>query len=53
MSELLVPGFGRPSCLVVPGQNASSPWDGGIHTGWIWSISQTKVLVWMLRNAGF
>ena len=37
VSELLVPGFGRP-VLLCPCQ-----WDGGICTRWIWSISPTKI----------
>ena len=32
VSELLVPGFGRPSCLVVSGKVASGPRDGGIRS---------------------
>ena len=43
VSELLVPGFGRPSCHVVPGQNVSCQRDSGILTRWIWSISPTQV----------
>ena len=39
VSELLDTGFG----LVVPGQAASCPWDGGIYTRWIWSLSSTKI----------
>ena len=45
VSELLVSGFGGPVCLVVPGQAALCPWDGGICTRWIWSISPTKISV--------
>ena len=33
----------RSPCLVVPGQAASCPLDGGICTRWIWSISPTKI----------
>ena len=39
--------------LVVPGQHASGPRDGGICTRWIWSISSTQVLALLLRNVGF
>ena len=48
VSELLVPAWVRSPCLVVPGQAASCPWDGGICTRWIWSISPTKICVWLL-----
>ena len=41
VSELLVPGYGRP-VLLCRGR-MSDPRDGGIHTGWIWSISPTHV----------
>ena len=41
VSELLVPGFGRP--VFCAGQAASYPWDDGICTRWIWSISPTKI----------
>ena len=47
-SELLV----ERSLRLVPGQDASIPRDGGIHTSWVWSISPTQIWVW-LRNAGF
>ena len=33
----------RSPCLLVPRQAASCPWDGGICTRWIWSISPTKI----------
>ena len=39
--------------LVVQGQDASGQRDGGICMRWIWSISPTQVLAWLLRNAGF
>ena len=41
------------SCLVVPGQDASGPMEGGIHTRWIFSISSTQIcrsLAIHLRN---
>ena len=44
VSELLVPGSGRPVLLcVVPGKDAQGPMDSGIRTRWIWSISPTQV----------
>ena len=56
VSELLVPGFGLPwfrsrfrSCwflapdLLCRGQDASGPWDGGIRTRWLRSISPTLI----------
>ena len=35
VSELLVPGFGRP--VLLAGQAASCPWDGGICMRWIFA----------------
>ena len=43
VSESLVPAWVRSPCLVVPGQAASCPWDGGVCTRWICSISPTKI----------
>ena len=34
-------------------QDASGPRDGCIRTRWLRSISLTKILVWLLQNAGF
>ena len=39
------------SCCV--GARCLGPWDGGIRTRWLRSISPTKIWVWLLRNAGF
>ena len=42
VSELLVPGFGRPT-LLFQEKDDSGLRDGGIRTRWIWSISPTQV----------
>ena len=33
VTELLVPAFGCP--VVMPGHDASGPWEGCIHSGWM------------------
>ena len=53
VSELLVPGFGRPSSRVVSGQDTSGPWDVGVRTRWLRSISPAQISMWLLRNAVF
>ena len=39
-------------CLL-PGQDALSRRDGGIHMGWIWNASPTQIWVLFLEKAGF
>ena len=41
----------RSASLAVPGQDASGPRDGGIHTRWICIISPAQIWIWGLRNA--
>ena len=42
-SRVRVAGSWVQSPCLVPGQAAACPWDGGICTRWIWSISPTKI----------
>ena len=53
VSELLVPGFGRPVLC-----GGRMPRTRGMaayvrRTWWIWSISPIQVWVWLLQNVGF
>ena len=51
VSELLVPSFVFP-VLFVLGEDASGPWDGGIHKRWLWNIANPNLSV-VVANCRF